>query len=89
MLDSSLYFATVRNMQFNRDALAEIRLREGMSLSRLAVETGISLSYLSEIQSGAKTNVSLDLIRKIADALNVQRITALVVVEPEPAGSAA
>lgn len=52
---------------------AAVRFREfaGLSKSQLAVAAGISLSYLSEIESGTKTNVSPAVIKKIADALNV------------------
>lgn len=49
----------------------EIRLLKDISLSQLSRDTGISKGYLSNIENGIKENPSIDTLRKIATALNV------------------
>lgn len=49
----------------------EIRLLKNISLSQLSRDTGISKGYLSNIENGIKENPSIDILRKIAAALNV------------------
>lgn len=76
----------------NREALRAFRELNGMSLSRLQVAAGegpdgrpaISLSYLSEIESGTKgrhLNVSPDKIGHLARALGVP--VAALLTSPE------
>lgn len=53
---------------------------EGLRLTDLAEKTkeqdpagkGVSISYLSELRSGTKTEASAATVKKIADALNVR-----------------
>lgn len=54
-----------------------------ISLTDFAAEIGISPGYLSQIENGKKTNPNLDIILKIADALNI-RIEALLGSERQP-----
>lgn len=57
-------------MRLNRIALTAWREERGLSKSQLAVAAQISLSYLSELESGVKPG-SAPVIRKLADALKV------------------
>jgi transcriptional regulator with XRE-family HTH domain len=54
----------------NTPALTAWREERGLSKSQLAVAAQVSLSYLSEIESGTKSPSSA-VIRKLADALKV------------------
>ncbi len=51
--------------------IKEIRERKNMSLYRLSKYSGISYSYLSEIENNKKDNPSMAVISQIADALEV------------------
>lgn len=59
------------------DKVAKIRKRRGYTLSKLAERTNISKSYLSNIERNLNQNPSLQIMLKIADALNVDLITLL------------
>jgi len=47
------------------------RQRAGMSLARLAEETGMSKTYLLRLERDAGANPSLEVLRRIAEALDV------------------
>jgi len=47
------------------------RLRAGLSLAELAEATGISKTYLVRLESDAGGNPSLDVLRRIAEALDI------------------
>lgn len=53
--------------------IREVRQKKGVSLSWLAAQSGLSVSYLSELESAPNKakNPSLKTICKIARALNV------------------
>lgn len=74
-------------MRINRTALTDLREAHGLSKSALAVEAEISLSYLSELESGAKENVSGEVLRKLANALACHRTS--LVASPEQLREAA
>lgn len=59
-------------MQINRHALIDFMEGEGLRLTDLSDKTGISMSFLSELRSGTKTEASEATVRKIADALNIR-----------------
>lgn len=62
-------------MRLNRFAVTAWREERGLSKSKLAVDAQISLSYLSEIESGSNgkdRSASPAVIRQIADALKVK-----------------
>jgi transcriptional regulator with XRE-family HTH domain len=63
----------------NRDALRSIRELSGLNLSQLLVacEGEISLSYLSDIEAGKRTQVSPGKVAVIARALKVP-VAALI-----------
>lgn len=50
--------------------LKELRIKKGYSLDELAKLSGISVSYMNELEKGLKKNPSLDIVHKIAIALN-------------------
>lgn len=49
----------------------EIRMKKGFTLSELAGRAGISKSYLSNIERNINQNPSIQVIKKIANVLNV------------------
>ncbi len=53
------------------DALRLIRVFHDMSQSALAEKLKISKSYLSELESGEKTSISIELLERYAQAFNV------------------
>lgn len=59
-------------MQINRSALTDFMDGEGLRLTDLAEQSGVSISFLSQLRSGAKSEASAATVRKIADALNVR-----------------
>lgn len=59
-------------MQINRFALIEFMEGEGLRLTDLATKSKVSVSFLSELRSGTKTEVSPAVVKKIADALNIR-----------------
>ncbi|MGB9839784.1 helix-turn-helix domain-containing protein [Thermovenabulum sp.] len=50
--------------------IRQLRKNRKLSLKELAEKTGLSVSYLSEIETGKK-KPSLEVVQKLADALNV------------------
>ncbi|MGB9812902.1 MAG: helix-turn-helix domain-containing protein [Thermovenabulum sp.] len=52
--------------------IRQLRKNRKISLKELAEKTGLSVSYLSEIETGKK-QPSLEVIQKLADALNVSK----------------
>jgi transcriptional regulator with XRE-family HTH domain len=67
-------------VQINRYTVAQFMGDEGLRLTDLHLRTktvdpdgkGVALSFLSELLSGKKTEVSAAVVKKIADALNVR-----------------
>ncbi|MCM3115091.1 helix-turn-helix domain-containing protein [Neobacillus sp. MER 74] len=55
----------------------EIRMKNGLTLSELAERSGISKSYLSNIERSLNQNPSIQVINKIALVLNVDLKTLL------------
>lgn len=51
-------------------AVATLRKEKGYSQERFAFEAGIARKYMSDIENG-KRNVSLDVIKRIADKLGI------------------
>lgn len=52
------------------EQLRKIRKRKKMTLKTLSENTGVSISFLSQVERN-KCNVTLESLRKISDALNV------------------
>ncbi|WP_066314407.1 helix-turn-helix domain-containing protein [Bacillus sp. FJAT-29814] len=51
--------------------LQRLRSEKGYSITKLSLLTGISKSYLSLLERDIQTNPSLDILEKIAEALQV------------------
>ena len=49
--------------------MKEIREAQGMQLKELAEKTGITAGYLCHLEKGTRTNPSLQIMNKIANAL--------------------
>lgn len=52
------------------DKMKRFRLKKGYSLNQLAIETGISKSYLNYIERGIQKNPSIKILAKIAKCLD-------------------
>ncbi|MCC6896906.1 MAG: helix-turn-helix domain-containing protein [Anaerolineae bacterium] len=63
-----------------KDKLRELRTGRDLTLKNLAETTGLSVSYLSDIERG-RTNPSLKTVEALADALDVSVQTLLTGVE--------
>lgn len=53
------------------DLIRETRIKAGLSQSELARRTGVSQSYISEIEAGNADTLTLATLRKIAAALDI------------------
>lgn len=61
--------------------ISSIRKQRGYTLSELSERTGISKSYLSNIERNLKQNPSIHVIEKIAEVLNVDLKLLLKITE--------
>lgn len=61
----------------------EIRKRKGLSLSELSEKSGISKSYLSNIERDIHKNPSIHIIEKISNVLNVD-LNVLLIKDAQP-----
>lgn len=48
-----------------------IREEKKMTVKKLSQESGVAVGYLSDIENGKAQNPSINVLRKIADALKV------------------
>ncbi|WP_209122891.1 helix-turn-helix domain-containing protein [Alkalihalobacillus sp. BA299] len=64
----------------NGGNIRELRKRKGMSLDRLSELSGISKSYLSYIERGLQTNPSISVLEKMAQALGVELVFLIEVM---------
>ena len=53
-----------------KNKMREIRAKKGMMLKELAEKTGITIGYLCHLEKGTRTNPSVQVMSKIADALD-------------------
>lgn len=58
-------------MQINRYALADFMAEQGLRLTDLSGASGVSISFLSELRSGTKTEASEKTVKSLAVALKV------------------
>lgn len=61
-------------------AVATLRKERGYSQERFALEANIARKYMSDIENG-KRNVSLDVIKRIADKLGISLSEFFIKVE--------
>jgi transcriptional regulator with XRE-family HTH domain len=52
--------------------LKKLRMEAGLTQEELAKKGGVTYAYISMLESGAKTNPSLALLKKLAKALKVK-----------------
>lgn len=50
--------------------LKSIRKKRNMSIAKLSEKTGITSAYISMLENGKKHNPSLDILKRIAEALD-------------------
>ncbi|HVN55150.1 MAG TPA: XRE family transcriptional regulator [Anaerolineaceae bacterium] len=62
--------------------IKEKRREEGISIRELARRTGLTASFISQVENG-KANVSLESLRKVSTALNVRMLYFLSEVNPQ------
>jgi transcriptional regulator with XRE-family HTH domain len=62
--------------------LRKARSAQGLTLSKLSEDSGVSIAYLSDLERGVLGNPTLDTLRAIAKALNVS-LNDLLGVEDE------
>jgi len=55
-------------MYYNK--LRNIRKEKGMTLQKMAEITGVSAGYLCHLEKGSRTHPSIEVMEKIANALN-------------------
>ncbi|MFV8826790.1 helix-turn-helix domain-containing protein [Alkalihalobacterium sp. APHAB7] len=67
----------------NGGNIRELRRKKGLSLDRLSELSGVSKSYLSYIERGLQTNPSLSVLEKMAQALGVELIHLIEVMNSE------
>ena len=53
-----------------KNKMREIRTSQGLQLKELAQKTGITAGYLCHLEKGTRVNPSLQIMTKIAKALN-------------------
>ena len=61
-------------------AIVQLRKAQGLSQYNLALKANITFRYLSDIENG-KSNLSLNILEKIANALGVKVSKILEIVE--------
>lgn len=61
--------------------IRKFRRERGMTLEALAIEVGVAYSYMGGIERGQK-NPTLDVVERIANALNKEPISLLSKREP-------
>jgi XRE family transcriptional regulator, master regulator for biofilm formation len=66
--------------------IRSLREKKGYSISELAIRSGISKSYLSQIERNLQVNPSLHLLSKLASTLDAT-LEDLIGVEKEEIGS--
>jgi len=69
------------------------RMLKGLSVTELADRAGISKAYVSQLEAGAQQNPSLDVLKKLADALEITvgrliggEVAAPASLQPPPPG---
>lgn len=70
-------------MDLNAAALTSFRQLNGLSQAELARRSKVSQGFISELESGTKTQASPAIIKKLADALNIP-LAAIAAVRVHP-----
>lgn len=64
------------------ERIAELRERRGMDVADLAKATGLSMSYISQIENGKRFNLSLSTLEALAAGLGVS-LSELVAIDSD------
>ncbi len=59
------------------EMLKQIRESKGLTQVQLADKTGVTQEYIAKLESGARVNPSLKVLRAFAKALNVELVDLL------------
>lgn len=59
------------------DVLRLLRVANDLSIKQLSEKTGISVSYITEIEKGLRTKPTIDILDKYSKALNVNKSTIM------------
>ena len=54
-----------------------LRISNDLSIKQLSEKTGISVSYITDIEKGARSKPSIDILDKYSKALNVSKQTIM------------
>jgi transcriptional regulator with XRE-family HTH domain len=71
------------SIKVNGATVAALRQLNGFGLKELAETSGVSMSYICEVEKGTKVNLRPPTIKKLADALGVT--VAVLARDPEAA----
>ena len=74
------FFTEEIKMKFG-ETIRIFRIANDYSITQVAKMTGISKSYISDLESGKKERVSLEVFRAIADCFKVRRCNILQIQE--------
>lgn len=70
-------------MKVNREALRVIRQRSGWKVSKLAMEAGVTPSYISNLEAGRRENASPEVVSALARVLDVPVMALISTYTPE------
>ena len=56
---------------YMNNKIKEYRLKQGLTLEELANSCNLSIGYISHLETGTRTNPSLNVLNRIAQALNI------------------
>lgn len=63
------------------DTLKRLRERKGLTQTELASRVGVTAAYISMLESGAKGNPTLGIVRRLAKALGVSVAELITLLE--------
>lgn len=90
MTEPTRALRSTANPEINGSKLRELRKLAGLTVTEVAEKIGISISYLAQIERGARRTVAPGMFVKICDAMGVvDRRELLRSVEEVDAGDAA
>ena len=61
--------------------LKQLRIEKGYSLKEFSIKTGVSTTYLNDLENGIRDNPSLDIIDKIAKGLKEDLVKVFYIIK--------
>ncbi|QEK12626.1 helix-turn-helix transcriptional regulator [Crassaminicella thermophila] len=52
--------------------LKAIRIQKGLTLQKLSVKSSVAIGYIADLENGKASNPSLNTLRKLATALEIE-----------------